>query len=100
MDRDTLPESVAIAHFHHCRLSSVLQILVVFSDRSERIDDVVATNTGVSAYDDVRPEYCALTNLGIVADAAIGTNPDVSANHSAFFNNCARMDDSSFIDYR
>jgi hypothetical protein len=24
----------------------------------------------------------------------------VSANHSAFFNNCARMDDSSFIDHK
>src|ERR1700737_2229428 len=58
-----------------------------------RLAYVVATNTGVSAYDDVRLEYCALTNLGIAADAAVGTNADASANHSAFFNNCARMDD-------
>ncbi len=100
MDRDTLTYFVAISYLDESRLSGVLQVLVVFSDRGERIDYVVSANAGVPAYDDVRPEYGAITNLHIAANAAIRANADASADDSAFFNNCGRMDDSRFIDHK
>jgi hypothetical protein len=100
MDRDTLPDSVAIAYLYESRLSGVLQVLVVFSDRGEWVDYVVPANAGMPAYDDVRLEYGALANLDIAANAAIGTNADASANDSALFNHCGRMDDSRCIDHK
>src|ERR1700735_960347 len=100
MYRDTLPDFVAIADFHERWLSGVLQVLVVFADRGERVDYVVSANAGMSAYDDVRLERGALTNLDIAADAAIRTNADASANDSSLFNDCGGMDDSRFIDHK
>jgi hypothetical protein len=100
MDRDTLPDSVAIAHFHDSWLSDVLQVLVVFPDRGERIDCVLSANAGVPTYDNVRLKDGAFANLDVTAYTAIGTNANASPNDGTFFNNCGRVDDSRFINHK
>jgi hypothetical protein len=99
MDRHALQDSVAITYAYERRFPSVFHVLVVFANRSEGINYVVSTNARMPAYNDVGLEYRAFTNPGMVADAAIGANADASANDSALFNNCGRIDDSGLIDH-
>jgi hypothetical protein len=100
MDRDTLPDSVAIAYFHDGWLSGVFQVLVVFSDRSERVDCVVSANASVPAYNNVRLKDGAFANFDVTAYAAIGTNANASPDDGTFFNNCGRVDDSRFVNHK
>ncbi|CAE6723744.1 hypothetical protein R69658_01482 [Paraburkholderia aspalathi] len=100
MDRDTLADSVAITHFHDGWLPSVFQVLVVFSNRGERIDCVVSANAGVPAYDNVRLKDGAFANLDVTAYTAVGTNANASPNDGTFFNNCGGVDDSRFVDHK
>ena len=100
MDRDTLPDSVAIAYFHDGWFSGVLQILVVFSDRGERVDCVVSTNAGVPTDDNVRLKDGALANPDVTTYTAIGTNANASPDDGTFFNNRTRVDDSRFVNHK
>ncbi|SAE22291.1 Uncharacterised protein [Enterobacter cloacae] len=99
MNGDAFANAVTIADFHAGRFASILKILVNFADGGELIDLIVAANGGMTIHDNVRFQYCTLTNFDMGSNNTKRANVDVCANDGTRFHNGGRMNKGGFINH-
>src|SRR5690606_9456316 len=99
MNGDAFANAVTIADFQTGRLTSIFKILVYFADGSELIDLVIAANSRMTIHDNVRFQYCTLTNFDMGSNNTKWANMDVSTNNGTDFHNGGRMNKGGFINH-
>src|SRR5690348_6755164 len=86
-----LPDCIAIAYFQSGCLIGVLFVLRLFSQRAELKNPVIATDTGMAGYDDMRSYPGAIPDLDVFSYKGIGTNGEARPKACGGVNNCGRM---------